>query len=245
MAGPEVRVQARVVTECRRGRSRCTTLRSAPPISFRVTPDGLHLVGTAAGPLGGDDLVLDVTVGSGASLRVRSAAAQLVLPGPALAPSTMQVAVAVGPGAALSWMPEPTVLVEGADHRLTTVIDLAAEADLAWRDEVVLGRDGEAGGSLLHRSRVERDGHPLLCNEVALGPAWPSSTGPAGTGGARVVASTILVGTPARVGLDRFGAFVGLKTRTGVFRLADDAVLVSVLGDELDEVRSASAFCRE
>lgn len=239
-----MKAHARVVAEHRRGRSRCTTLRSSPPLAFRATPEGLHLVATTAGPVGGDDLVLDVAVAAGASLTVRSAAAQLVMPSPTPMASTMRLAVEVGRGATLRWLPEPTVLVRGADHRLTTVVAIEADADLEWRDEVVLGRHGESSGSLVHRIRIERDGRALLCTEVAVGPAWPTSAGPAGIGGARVLASTVLVGQPARALLGRPGAGVATSDSAGSVRsaalpLGDDAVLLTALGDDVDATRAA------
>lgn len=242
-----MRASARVVAEHRRGRSRCTTLRSSPPLTFRATADGLHLVGTAAGPVGGDHLRLEVTVAAGAALTVRSAAAQLVLPAPTPAASTMGLAVDVGPGGSLRWLPEPTVLVRGADHRLHTTVILDREAELVWRDEVVLGRDAEAGGSLLHRLRVERAGAPLLCTEVALGPAWPTAAGPAATGGARVVASTLLVGAAARAAMaGRPQGGGDPAVRAALLPLADDAALASALGTRLDATRAALLrFCRE
>lgn len=240
-----MKAHARVVAERQRGRSRCTTLRSSPPITFRATPEGLHLVGTTAGPVGGDDLALEVTVAAGASLTIRSAAAQLVLPAPTPRPSNLRVAVEVGPGASLRWLPEPMLLVRGADHRLTTVVAMEAGADLVWRDEVVLGRDGEPSGSLIQRIRIERDGLALLCTEVALGPAWPTSAGPAGIGGARMLASTVLVGEAAQAVLAvlaRPGTAdetADGPVRAAAHRLAKDAVLLTALGPEVDPTRAA------
>lgn len=246
-----MKAHARVIAERGRERSRCTTLHSEPPLTFRSTPDGLHLVGTAAGPLGGDELTLELTVAAGASLTVRSVAAQLVMPSPWPAPSTMRSAIEVAAGATLRWLPEPILVVRGADHRATVTIDLAPDAGLQWREEVVLGRDGEPGGSLLQRLRVDRAGRPLLCTEVALGPAWPASSGPAGTGGARVMATTLLVGEPARPALDRLGQDNAVAVRidngaaqqSGVrwasYRLPSDSVLLMGLGGRLDAVRAA------
>ena len=237
-----MKAHATVVAECRRGRSRCTTLRSAPPISFRATPEGLHLVGTAAGPVGGDQLTLEVTVTTGASLTVRSVAAQLVLPGPTPAASSMRLVLRVERGARLHWRTEPTVLVAGADHRSVITIGLDPGAELVWRDEVVLGRHGEPGGSLHQRLRVERAGRPLLCTEVALGRRWPTSDGPAGVGDARVVASMLLVGAPARRALERRAEEAGRPNdpaRRAAFALAEDAVLLSALAPDVDAARTA------
>jgi len=214
-------VSAAVVAELAGDRTRCTTLRSAPPISFRDTPEGLYLVASGAGPVGGDDLHLDLDVGAGASLVVRSAAASMVLPGPTGRSSSLRTRARVA--GSLRWEPEPTILVTGCDHRATTTIDLAAEATLVWRDVVVLGRHDEPTGSLLQRLHVDRDGVPLLRNELPVGPRWPGAEGPAGTNGALVVSSLLVVG------LDEPELDDG--TAGAVLRLADDAWLVTALSD--------------
>lgn len=183
---------AAVVAERSGGTTRCTTLRSSPPISLRQTPDGLFLVASGAGPVGGDDLALELDVQEHATLVVRSAAAQLVLPGPAGEPSQLTIRASVA--GSLVWRPEPTVLVAGCDHTTTVRLDLTQDASVEWTETVVLGRHGEPSGSMLQRLVVDRAGRPLLRNEVPLGPRWPASEGPAGTDGARVVCSTLIVG---------------------------------------------------
>jgi urease accessory protein len=173
---------------------RCTILRSAPPITFRVTPDGLRLVGTAAGPVGGDQLRLDLRVADGGTLTVRGVGASLVHPGPQAEPSRLDVEVDVGAGASLRWLPMPTVLIRGCDHTTTVTIRLGEGSRLLWRDEVVLGREGEPTGSLRQRLRVDRAGRPLVRNDLSVGPRWPGSLGPAGTDQARAVATVVAVG---------------------------------------------------
>jgi urease accessory protein len=220
-------VTAAVVATTADGRTRCTTLRSAPPISLRDTPDGLFLVASGAGPIGGDALTLDVEVGAGAALTVRSAAASMVLPGPHRAPSSLTVQARVA--GSLRWTPEPTVLVTGCDHRATTRISLGADASLLWREEVVLGRHDEPGGSLLQRIHVDRVGRPLLRTEVPLGPRWPASDGPAGTAGARAVGSLLVIGCPA--------APVSTDASAAVLAIGPDAWLVTAVAAGASELR--------
>lgn len=208
---------AAVVAERSGPRTRCTTLRCAPPISLRQTPDALFLVGSGAGPVGGDDLALELDVHECAALVVRSAAAQLVLPGPGGEPSRLTVRARVA--GSLDWRPEPTVLVVGCDHTTTVHLDLTEDASVEWTETVVLGRHGEPSGSMLQRLVVDRADRPLLRNDVPLGPSWPGADGPAGTDGARVVGSTLVVGL-ARPEAPDDGA---------VFELADDAWLVTRL----------------
>ena len=218
-------MRAAVVAELAGERTRCSTLRSAPPISLRETPDGLYLVASGAGPVGGDDLHLDLDVRRGASVVVRSAGATMVLPGPTGAPSRLRVKARVE--GSLTWQPEPTILVAGCDHRATTRIQLAPGATLVWRDEVVLGRHAEGSGSLLQRLHVDRAGAPLLRTELPVGPRWPGAEGPAGTDGALVVSSLLVVGISEPELPDGADG--------AVMRLADDVWLVTALssGNEL------------
>src|SRR5262245_2404397 len=46
----------------------------------RTGPDTVHLIGTAATPLGGDELDIEIVVAAGARLVVRSVAATIALP---------------------------------------------------------------------------------------------------------------------------------------------------------------------
>jgi urease accessory protein len=225
-----VNAHATVVAE-RDGR--CSTLRSDPPVTLRPTPEGLHIVGSAAGPVGGDDIAFDVALKAGAALEVRSVAAQLVYPGARGEPSHASTRVTLAAGAALRWLPEPLVVVRGADHRVVTEIAITGDASLVWREIAVLGRHDEAAGSVRQRLRVTRDGAPLLTTDVQLGPAWPHAAGPAGTNGARVVATILLVGhAPPSLA-------VSPALRVGVCQLAADAYLITALADSVTPILEA------
>jgi urease accessory protein len=210
-------------------------LRGEPPLTMRQTADGLHLVGTAAGPLGGDVLRLDVVVDAHARLVLRSAAASIALPGARGGTSTMEVSIEAGAGADVRWLPEPLIAAKGCDHRSTTTIDLAADARLVWRDEVVLGRQGEAPGSYVQRLRIDRAGRPLLRTDLGVGPVWPHWDGPAGVGGAGAVATVVVVGRamPDAPEVD--------DGRAAVLDLGDEAVVLSAVARRPSALRAAVA----
>lgn len=230
-----MRAAATIVAVPRTGRrTRCTTLRSFPPIALRETPDGLHIVGSAAGPIGGDDVHLDITVADGASLTIRTVAAQVVLPGPRKGPSSSTITATVGRGATLRWLPDPLVLATGCDHRATVTLSLAATASLLWRDEVVLGRSGEASGSVLQRLRVDRAGEPLLRNDLALGPAWPGANGPAGGGEHSVVGTLLVVDQIAEKPLPALAS--RRAVRAAACEIAPGAVMITILGHSVEAV---------
>ncbi|WP_344950155.1 urease accessory protein UreD, partial [Actinomadura miaoliensis] len=176
------------------GRTRCTRLRSDGPLALRETADAVYLVGAAAGPLGGDVLEIDLGVGPGARLAVRSVAATLVLPGDGV--SRLTVRARAGAGAHLDLAPEPTVAAAGCDHRSVTEIALAEDATLRLHEELVLGRHGERPGRLHSRIDVTIGRTPLLRHELRVA---DRHGGPAVLGDARAVGNVLLV----RPGLTR------------------------------------------
>lgn len=173
------------------GVTRLTRLRSEAPLVLRETAGAVYLVGGAGGPLGGDDLALDVDVGPGAVLTIRTAAASVALPGPA--PSSVRVTARVAEGGRLEWLPEPVVAARGCRHHMETVVTLATRARLVWWEQIVLGRHREASGSILSRFSADVAGRPLLRHELALGPGHPAAGSTAVVGEARAVGSVLLV----------------------------------------------------
>lgn len=148
------------------------TLRSASPLTMipvRGRPV-VHLVNSAASPLGGDDLTLTVRVGPHACLTLTGIAATVALPGPHGAPSRTTVHVELGEGARFTYLPEPTVITRRARHTSVLVARLAGDAHLHTRETIVLGRDGERPGELTTVLHVTRDRHPILRQDLTVTP---------------------------------------------------------------------------
>nr|BFE34855.1 urease accessory protein UreD [Actinomadura rugatobispora] len=210
------------------GATRLTRLRSDGPLALRETPGAVHMVGAAAGPLGGDELELEVRVGPGARLVVRSVATTLALPGDG--ESRMTVRAEVGEGGHLDYAPEPTVAAAGCRHRALARIDLAEGATLRWYEELILGRHREPPGRHISRFDVTAAGVPLLRHELRLDdPAVHGSR--AVLAGARAVGSVLLAGP----------GFTGTPPRTGegwaVLPLAGPGVLVTAVAPDSAALR--------
>lgn len=200
-----MKASARIVARAQAdGTTRLTTLAGEAPLLLRRTRGAeaparpspaarVHLVGGAAGPLGGDELRCAVDLGPGARVEVYSVAASIALPGPKGRESSLEIQASVSAGGELAWRPEPMIAARGARHRTVTRIELAEDARLLWRDALVLGRDGEDPGSVATRLRVTRGGRTLLDHEIALGPRHPGSLGPAVSGGHRAVGAVLVV----------------------------------------------------
>lgn len=131
--------------------------------------DTVHLIGTAATPLGGDELDIRVVVLPGARLTVRSVAATIALPSARTPMSVGHWHFEVGAGAELDVDPEPMIVAGGACHHTVTTVRLAADARLRLRERVQLGRSGEDDGAWRGDLIADLDDLPLLRHRLALG----------------------------------------------------------------------------
>jgi len=160
-----VKAEARLTVELdAAGRSVVRTLRSAAPLTL-IPARGkplVHLVNSAASPLGGDELTLAVLVGPGATLTLTGIAASVALPGVHGERSRSTVHIELGEGAAVEYLPEPTVITERARHESLLTVSLGNGAHLRTRETLVLGRAGERPGELTTTLHVTRARRPVL-----------------------------------------------------------------------------------
>jgi urease accessory protein len=216
------------------GTVRLPVLRSQVPLILRRTADAVYLASGAAGPLGGDTLELRIDVRAGATLRLRTVAAAVALPGRYGQESRFTVMATVGAGARLEYLPEPTVAADGARHRTEISVRLAADATLVLRDEVLLGRHGERGGACGTRLAVDRDSargwRPLLRHELDVSGSDAVGRGPAVLAGHRA-AGTLLTVDPDLAGVAG-GAGGMADPWVAVMPLAGPGVLVTALADD-------------
>ncbi len=133
----------------------------------RTAPDAVHLVSTAATPLGGDTIDVRVIVEAGARLQVRSVAAMMVLPGATTLQSHSSWDLEIA--GELDLDPEPTVVAGGSSHRATTRVQIADQGRVRLRERVQIGRTGEHDGFWDGSLHVDRDALPVVRHRVELG----------------------------------------------------------------------------
>lgn len=198
-------------------------VRCAPPLTLRQVRGGrrceLRLVGTAAGPLAGDDLMLSVRLRPGAAATLRAAGASVAQGGGG--ERTLAIRAELGDGADLSAEPGTLIACAGSRVEVRVEVVLGAGARVDWRELIVLGRTGEPPGRVVLRWDVTRCGQPVLRQFARLGP------GPRGlTAGKRVLACA-LISDPARP------ARTVVSSPLAVAQRVDEHTrLVSVLGDD-------------
>jgi urease accessory protein len=138
-----------------------------PNGSSRATLDAV-IVNTAGGMAGGDRFGIDVAVGAGARLTVTTAAAEKIYR--SLGPdSNIAVQLDIGPGGALAWLPQETIVFNEVRLRRTIDVALARDANLLLAEAIVFGRSamGEAvlQGHVFDRWRL-RAGRTLIFAET-------------------------------------------------------------------------------
>ena len=219
---------------------RVSWARAPAPLAFRETPEAVYIVGTAASPVGDDEVRLSVRVEPGARLVVRSAASSIAW---ASQGSSLEVTVEVADGACLDWQLQPLVATSRCDFFQHSHIELAPGATLRWAEELVLGRNKEGPGRLRVRLDADVEGYPLLRHELAVGPGVPGWDGPAMLGYHRAVGLVLLAGphlgqsssgTPAAPAEQ---AASGTGQAWARMPLEGPAVLVQALGRDLPALR--------
>ncbi|HET9255962.1 MAG TPA: urease accessory protein UreD [Pseudonocardiaceae bacterium] len=209
--------------------------RSDPPIVLRPTGGHrMHLVQAAGGPLGGDDLALDIRLGAGGAVQVCSAAATVVQASRPPGAARWAVTASAAEGASLDWRPEPTVVCDGAELHSQMRVALRRGARAMLREIVVLGRAGQRGGRFTGELTIELAGVPLLAHTLLLDGADPVLTGPAGTDGARVIGMLATVGEGINALLEDPGEQPGL--RWACSGLEGPGWLLLALGDRVTDV---------
>lgn len=186
----------------------------------------VSMLGSAAGPVGGDELTMSVRVGPGATLCVEAIAATMVFPAPSGARSSQHLEIDVADGGHLRWLGQPLLVIAEGNHLQTTSITLAPTARLEFNDEVALGRSNELPGRLETHLRVVRGGRPLLDQRQVYDPANPAWGTTAGVGSFRHVRHRLTVGRT----VDPLVVEVEESVATTRFPLADDAELSITLG---------------
>ncbi|MHA1112967.1 MAG: urease accessory protein UreD [Alphaproteobacteria bacterium] len=167
------------------------------------------LTNTAGGLVGGDELTIGVHAGAGCAAMACAQAAEKVYrsTGP---DCRVEVSLTVEDGAWLEWLPQETILFDGARLRRRTAIDIAADARLLAGEMLVFGRvaSGERFNEGLVRDEweVRRAGRLVWADALHMdGDIESILDSPAGFAGATAAATLIYVGedAPARLTLAR------------------------------------------
>lgn len=159
------------------------------------------LINTGGGITGGDRIAIDLSLDQGSAAVVTSQAAEKIYrsDGP---PASLAVNARLANGAHLAWLPQETILYDGACVERTLDIELPATGRLTLLECLVLGRIAH-GESLTQacwhdRWRIRRGGRLIFAENMRLeGAVSDMMQRPAIGEGARAIATLLHVASDA------------------------------------------------
>jgi urease accessory protein len=133
----------------------------------------LYLLHPPGGMVPGDSLTIDVSVGAEASALVTTpASAKIYDTGARALDQRQHTRLEVGQGAVLEWLPQDTIVFNGARFRSRTELDVAADSRFIVWDVVTLGRAaGEkpfATGDVIQSLTIRRAGSLCFNERIRL-----------------------------------------------------------------------------
>jgi urease accessory protein len=171
------------------------------------------LINSAGGVTGGDRMSWRVDAAAGAALTLSTQACEKVY---RARDGRAEVAVTLNAeaGARIDWLPQETILFDGAALARTLTAELATGARLLAAEAVILGRTAMREtvrvGELRDRWRIRREGKLIFADHLCFGGDVAALTAQAPVlGGAAAFASILLVAEDAARFLDPLRAVLG------------------------------------
>jgi urease accessory protein len=206
------------------------------------SPCEAAIVNTGGGVAGGDSYSVGLTLGEGAEVEATTPSAERIYrsDGPAASIATRLV---LKPRARLFWLPQETLMFEGARLERRLEVDTSGEAAFIVAETLVFGRlamgESRIDATLRDSWRVRRDGRLVFADETRLEHAGATLERKAVGRGARAL-STIVAFAPniearlpdLRAALDAAGS--DIESGASAF---DGLIVVRLLGASSDRLR--------
>ena len=129
------------------------------------------LVAAGALLLAGDEVRIEVAVSGPVRVEIVETAGTVAY-GMRGGRARWDVDINLSDGASLQWYAEPFVVSADADVTRTTTARLATGCTANLRESLILGRQGETGGTLRTTTRVWLDDEPLLAEDLDFRNTW-------------------------------------------------------------------------
>jgi urease accessory protein len=162
------------------------------------SPCEAAIVNTGGGVAGGDSYRLTLELREGAEVEATTPAAERIYRSDG-ASAAIATRLSLGPRARLFWLPQETLMFEGARLERRLDVEMSGEASLVVAETLVFGRlemgEVRIDASLWDSWRLRRDGRLVLADETRLEHAGAALERKAVGAGARALA-TIVAAAP-------------------------------------------------
>lgn len=199
-------------------------------------PPEIVFLNTSGGLTGGDRLRYALTLGDGIVATATTQTAERAYRADG-ADASAEVALTLGAGTSLDWLPQETILFDGARLRRCTTVEMDADARLLAVETVILGR--AAMGETVARLRLDdrrvirRGGRLALVDPLRLDDgALSAAASPALLDGARALATLIFVAPGAAAALDPLRAELDEPGCRGAASAMDGRIVLRCLAPD-------------
>ena len=162
------------------------------------SPCEVAILNTGGGVAGGDSYRVSLTLSEGAEVEATTPSAEKIYRSEGM-PARIAMRLVLAPRARLFWLPQETLMFEGARLERKLEADMAGEAALVIAESLVFGRlamgESRIEASLRDSWRVRRDGELVFADETRLKHAGAALDRKAVGAGARALA-TIVAAAP-------------------------------------------------
>lgn len=189
----------------------CAKLRFPRPIGGDE-PQAI-LINTAGGLTGGDRFGTDINLAEQAAACVTTQACERIYRSMG-ADAVVTNRLSLADGARLAWLPQETILFDGARLSRSLDVDLTGDAELVVVEAVLFGRQamGETlrSGHLHDRWRIRRDARLIFADDLRVeGDIAARLAAPPTMAGCRAMATVLFAGAAPERFLDQARAIIG------------------------------------
>jgi urease accessory protein len=200
------------------------------------------LVNTGGGVAGGDSYSVSLTLSEDAEVEASTPSAERIYRSDGLAAS-ITTRLMLKPGARLFWLPQETLLFEGARLERRLEVDTSGEASFIIAETLAFGRlamgETRIDASVRDSWRIRRDGQLVFADETRIDHAGATLDRKAVGAGARAL-STIVASSPniearlpdLRAALETAGS--GVESGASAF---DGLIVARLLAASFDQLR--------
>lgn len=228
------------------GKTRLMRRRHVGPLvvqrPFHPESDGtchVYLLHPPGGIAGGDELKLHFHLGADARALLTTPAATKFYRSQH-GPSTQSTSIEIGAQATCEYLPQETILFDGANARIDNTISLEADAAFVGWDFLCLGRPAAnerfESGRFSQRIKITRDAKPIWFERVELSGGSPLLYQAFALASRPTLGTMVYAGAIAEDAADRVRAAIG-DSGDGIFSVSqlEQVVVCRYLGERLED----------
>ena len=201
------------------------------------------IINTAGGVTSGDKFTTTITAHESSQISITTQAAERIYRARDTLVGEIQTSLCLQKNAQLYWLPQETILFDGARLKRRLDVDLHSSAKFLMVEPLVFGREASGekllSGMLDDRVSISSNGQPIYIDRIKLKDNITDQLmRPALANNSRAVVSIILVKPNAKLLLEPVRAL--LPQKAGASLLNDNILVVRMLAQDSYEMRTAT-----